>query len=365
MQDLFEKMMNSIKSMVVNIHGEPVKLCVTDSLLFEELGAELSQFRSRVEHAEGPNISIYLLENEKKYFSKKERKNIQSLKKIRLTCEIDNFTDVANWRTFFFARKGWNLNEAVILILSQLGYLLRLKLSLKYKIAVFHAASLEYEEQGILLAGDSGAGKTSLSFLCVKQGFRYLSDEDSFVACHPERGAFELLGFQRRMRIHENMGRRKVDFRNSGDQFSSFGESGMVYDPRNENPAAYCLRAPLRKLIILNNRADNETLSLQKLPSARRFSFLMKYFESASLEYGNSRKRIARYNRQGFNLIFRLSQELDVYVLHYHFQKHYHAIPSKLKSVLKPNGINEENSTEKKLTEIVEGKKFQGELVSS
>lgn len=358
MQGIFEKKMNSSNSMCVNIHGEPARLCVTDSLLFEELGAELSQFRSRVVDSEEPSISIYFLENEKKYFSMKERKNIHSLKKVRLTCEIDNFTDVANWRTFFFARNGWNLDEAVILILSQLGYLLRLKLSLKYKIAVFHAASLEYEGQGILLAGDSGAGKTSLSFLCVKQGFRYLSDEDSFVACHPDRDAVELLGFQRRMRIHENVGKRKSDFRNSGDQFSGFGESGMVYDPRNENPAAYCLRAPLRKLIILNNRADNETLSLQKLSSARRFSFLMKYFESVSLEYGNSRKRITRYNRQGFNLISRLSQELDVYVLNYHFQKHYRAIPSKLKSILKSNEINEGDSTEKKLTEIAEEKNW-------
>ncbi|HIE29506.1 TPA: hypothetical protein EYP66_19730 [Candidatus Poribacteria bacterium] len=49
--------------------------------------------------------------------------------------------------------------------------------------SVFHAASIVKDGKAILLVGESGKGKTTLTVSLVKRGFRYLSDDLS--AIHP------------------------------------------------------------------------------------------------------------------------------------------------------------------------------------
>ena len=51
-------------------------------------------------------------------------------------------------------------------------------------LSVFHAASIVKDGKAILLAGESGEGKTTLTVSLVKRGFRYLSDDLSVI--HPE-----------------------------------------------------------------------------------------------------------------------------------------------------------------------------------
>lgn len=49
---------------------------------------------------------------------------------------------------------------------------------------VFHAASVVKDKKAILLVGESGKGKTTLTVALIKRGFRYLSDDQSLI--HPE-----------------------------------------------------------------------------------------------------------------------------------------------------------------------------------
>ena len=44
-----------------------------------------------------------------------------------------------------------------------------------------HAACVEYKGCGILLCGDSGAGKSSLSYACARAGWTYVTDDASFL----------------------------------------------------------------------------------------------------------------------------------------------------------------------------------------
>jgi hypothetical protein len=44
-----------------------------------------------------------------------------------------------------------------------------------------HAACVEHEGCGILLCGDSGAGKSSLSYACARAGWTYITDDASFL----------------------------------------------------------------------------------------------------------------------------------------------------------------------------------------
>jgi len=47
--------------------------------------------------------------------------------------------------------------------------------------APIHAACVELEGSGVLLCGDSGAGKSSLSFACARAGWTYITDDASFL----------------------------------------------------------------------------------------------------------------------------------------------------------------------------------------
>ena len=53
-------------------------------------------------------------------------------------------------------------------------------LLLRHTTAI-HAACVEHEGGGILLCGDSGAGKSSLSYACARAGWTYITDDASFL----------------------------------------------------------------------------------------------------------------------------------------------------------------------------------------
>ncbi len=44
-----------------------------------------------------------------------------------------------------------------------------------------HAGCVAFHEHGLLLCGDSGAGKSSLSFACARRGWTFISDDASFL----------------------------------------------------------------------------------------------------------------------------------------------------------------------------------------
>ena len=44
-----------------------------------------------------------------------------------------------------------------------------------------HAACVAFQGRGLLLCGDSGAGKSSLSFACARRGWTFVSDDASFL----------------------------------------------------------------------------------------------------------------------------------------------------------------------------------------
>ena len=46
-------------------------------------------------------------------------------------------------------------------------------------LITLHAACVVHKGRGILLAGDSGAGKSSLSYACARAGWTYVSDDAS------------------------------------------------------------------------------------------------------------------------------------------------------------------------------------------
>lgn len=67
-----------------------------------------------------------------------------------------------------------------------------------------HAACVALNGQGILLGGDSGAGKSSLSFACAKRGFTYVSDDCSAIV--RKRNTRSIVGTPDSIRFRESAG---------------------------------------------------------------------------------------------------------------------------------------------------------------
>ena len=57
------------------------------------------------------------------------------------------------------------------------GIILRNTLAQIRSHLLFHAAALSWHRQGVILAADSGCGKTTLTLALVRQGFQFLSDD--------------------------------------------------------------------------------------------------------------------------------------------------------------------------------------------
>jgi len=50
-----------------------------------------------------------------------------------------------------------------------------------WHLTPIHAGCVAFQEHGLLLCGDSGAGKSSLSFACARRGWTFVSDDASFL----------------------------------------------------------------------------------------------------------------------------------------------------------------------------------------
>lgn len=83
--------------------------------------------------------------------------------------------------------------DADRLSLYECGRPLHVPLTLWYNerdIPLIHAALVSYKGDGILLAGLSGAGKTSSSLSCMIAGFRYLADDSTGLEILADGGAW-------------------------------------------------------------------------------------------------------------------------------------------------------------------------------
>jgi hypothetical protein len=69
-------------------------------------------------------------------------------------------------------------------------------------LAPIHAACVALDGSGVLLCGDSGAGKTSLAYACARRGWTYLTDDASHLV--RKRGGRTIVGRPHHIRFRES-----------------------------------------------------------------------------------------------------------------------------------------------------------------
>jgi len=95
-------------------------------------------------------------------------------------CDLDQGF-AYSWLTSALVRDAGRLRY---FFLEASAYLLVVSASL----AGVHAACVQWQGRGVLLAGDSGAGKSSMAYACARSGWTYTSDDASYIV----RGADSL-----------------------------------------------------------------------------------------------------------------------------------------------------------------------------
>lgn len=113
----------------------------------------------------------------------------------------------------------------------------------------FHGATWRSPQGGILVLGESGAGKTTLSqrlALSAKASFGYLGDEDAVL--RPTSAGYEILPLPRRLRLLGGKARGLP-----GRPFEAFGEGGWLV----HRPALGPLHpVPLTRVLILSPQEE-------------------------------------------------------------------------------------------------------------
>ncbi len=89
-------------------------------------------------------------------------------------------------------------------------------------LITLHAACVMYQDKGVLLAGNSGAGKSSLSYACARRGWTFVSDDAS--AFHRNTPNPTVIGHPQKFRFREPVGELFPEFRGLKSSLRSYGK---------------------------------------------------------------------------------------------------------------------------------------------
>ena len=120
-------------------------------------------------------------------------------------------------------------------------------------VVAIHAACVSFDGRGVLLAGDSGAGKTSLAYACARRGWVYTSDDAS---CLVRRNSGRMvLGNPRAFRFRETAGQLFPEF--SGAKESRRGQGKPTIEVQTRAlPAIRTARESQADYIVFLNRRE-------------------------------------------------------------------------------------------------------------
>jgi GTPase SAR1 family protein len=115
-----------------------------------------------------------------------------------------------------------------------------------------HAACVMFQGKGILLAGDSGAGKSSLAYACARRNWTYVSDDASaFVraAARPK-----IIGHPQKFRFREPVGELFPEFRGLTSSIRAYGKPTIEIRTQTLEGFRTADQSPVDRIVFLNRR---------------------------------------------------------------------------------------------------------------
>jgi hypothetical protein len=120
-------------------------------------------------------------------------------------------------------------------------------------LITIHAACVVYQGKGILLAGDSGAGKSSLSYACARRGWTFVSDDAS--AFHRNAPELKVIGHPQKFRFREPVGQLFPEFRGLRSSLRAYGKPTIEINTRLIEDIITAEESKVDAIVFLNRGA--------------------------------------------------------------------------------------------------------------
>ena len=182
------------------------------------------------------------------------------------------------------------------MVISQLLFLIDFHLANHASQGLYlHAASLAKNGKAVLLAGNTGSGKSTLSFWLVNNGFQYMSDEATFIPS----GSLECQGFTRPLHIRDD----GLDLFDQMDHIAKLSISfskeisfGHLLDASQLNPVLPGEKSKIKAIIFPSYQADSKPEFEKLTPALAAFELAQCLINARNLE------------KNGFSEIIRLTK---------------------------------------------------------
>ncbi len=140
----------------------------------------------------------------------------------------------------------------------------------KHNLLPIHSCCIKVNEAAVLIAGDSGAGKSTISLGLYRKGYEILNDDISTVFLNEEKTPFVHPGYKHLKLWSESLekyGYAATDYRKLRSEIEKYSF------PINRSSTLAAL--PVKAVIILNPNADKE-LSFEPISGVKAFDTLNK-----------------------------------------------------------------------------------------
>jgi HPr Serine kinase C-terminal domain len=117
-----------------------------------------------------------------------------------------------------------------------------------------HAACVAFQGRGVLLCGDSGAGKSSLSFACARRGWTFVSDDANFLVRGGEQRV--VVGNPYHLHFRESATELFADLKSHGLSPRINGEIAIELATANMPEILTSPQSPIDFLVFLNRRSS-------------------------------------------------------------------------------------------------------------
>jgi len=142
-------------------------------------------------------------------------------------------------------------------------------------LITLHAACVIHRGKGVLLAGNSGAGKSSLAYACARRGWTFVSDDAS---AFPRNVAdIKVIGHPQKFRFREPVGELFPEFKGRNGTLRAWGKRTVEVSTHSIDGLTTAEEGPVNAVIFLNRPAHEpgppQLISLSNEDSWRRLSF--------------------------------------------------------------------------------------------
>ena len=254
-------------------YGFPVRICSNSAITLD--AAEKSWGASRLRHdCEPLEIRLMLSENSRAGCTDPPSFRSQG-HLLSIVADSENFASLDLNAGFGF---GWATTATAAndeyfrqCLLDVMIYPL---LEIRHLITL-HSACVMYRERGILLAGESGAGKSSLSYACARRGWTSVSDDAS--AFRRKSAKRVVFGRPQKFRFREAAGELFPEFRNLKSTLRAYGKPTIEVRTDTIDGLTTAEESPIDAIVFLNRRAHSsgppKLLPVSAEEAWRRLSF--------------------------------------------------------------------------------------------